>query len=142
MTYGCERAHLIVKATECLQQQLHQEGFDQLFYQVELPLLEVLAAMEMSGVKVDTGRLHDISLEFEGVLSTFTEKIYQLAGETFNINSPQQLGKILFEKLQLPGAKKTKTGFSTDVAVLTKLAQTHPLPAEVLGYRKIGRAHV
>ena len=95
--------------------------------------------MEMSGVKVDTGRLHDISLEFEGVLSTFTEKIYQLAGETFNINSPQQLGKILFEKLQLPGAKKTKTGFSTDVAVLTKLAQSHPLPAEVLGYRSISK---
>ena len=139
MTYGCERAHLIVKATECLQQQLHQEGFDHLFYQVELPLLEVLAAMEMSGVKVDTGRLREISLEFEGVLSTLTEKIYQLAGETFNINSPQQLGKILFEKLQLPGAKKTKTGFSTDVDVLTKLAQTHPLPAEVLGYRSISK---
>ena len=106
---------------------------------MELPLLEVLAAMEMSGVKIDTDRLHDISREFEGVLSAFTEKIYQLAGETFNINSPQQLGKILFEKLQLPGAKKTKTGFSTDVDVLTKLAQTHPLPAEVLGYRSISK---
>ena len=139
MNYGCERVHLILKATEHLQQQLHKEGFDHLFYQVELPLLAVLASMEMSGVKIDTGRLHDISLEFEGALSTLREKIYQLAGETFNINSPQQLGKILFEKLQLPGAKKTKTGFSTDVAVLTKLAQSHPLPAEVLGYRRISK---
>ncbi|MDX1777352.1 MAG: DNA polymerase I [Thermodesulfobacteriota bacterium] len=139
MTYACERAHFIMKATTCLQEQLSEEGFDQLFYEVELPLLEVLASMEMSGVKVDTDRLHAISQEFQDVLSTFTEKIYQLAGETFNINSPQQLGKILFEKLQLPGAKKTKTGFSTDVAVLTKLAQTHPLPAEVLGYRSISK---
>ncbi len=139
MTYGCERAHFIMKATSCLQEQLSEEGFDQLFYQIELPLLEVLAFMEMSGVKIDTDRLHAISKEFQDVLSTLTEKIYQLAGETFNINSPQQLGKILFEKLQLPGAKKTKTGFSTDVEVLTKLAQTHPLPAEILDYRSISK---
>jgi DNA polymerase-1 len=139
MNYACERALLVLKATACLKQQLSVEGFDQLFYQVELPLLEVLAAMEMSGVKIDTERLHAISQEFQDVLSTFSEKIYRLAGETFNINSPQQLGKILFEKLQLPGAKKTKTGFSTDVAVLTKLAQNHPLPAEVLGYRSISK---
>jgi len=139
MTYGCERAHFIMKATSCLQEQLSEEGFDQLFYQIELPLLEVLAFMEMSGVKIDTDRLHAISKEFQDALSTLTEKIYQLAGETFNINSPQQLGKILFEKLQLPGAKKTKTGFSTDVEVLTKLAQTHPLPAEILDYRSISK---
>jgi DNA polymerase-1 len=139
MNYACERALLVLKATTRLKQQLSWEGFDQLFYQVELPLLTVLATMEMSGVKIDTDRLHAISQEFQDVLSTFSEKIYQLAGETFNINSPQQLGKILFEKLQLPGAKKTKTGFSTDVAVLTKLAQNHPLPAEVLGYRSISK---
>ncbi|MBW1839038.1 MAG: DNA polymerase I, partial [Deltaproteobacteria bacterium] len=112
---------------------------DQLFYQVELPLLEVLATMEMNGVKIDTEGLKTISKEFDGILSISTEKIYQMAGEEFNINSPKQLGKILFEKLNLPGAKKTKTGYSTDISVLTKLAATHPLPAEVLGYRSISK---
>jgi DNA polymerase-1 len=138
-TYACERAHLTLKSTKLLLHKLSREGFDQLFYHVELPLLNVLACMEMNGVKIDTNRLKSISREFETVLNTSSEKIYQLAGETFNINSPQQLGKILFEKLHLPGAKKTKTGYATDVAVLTKLAQAHPLPAEILAYRSISK---
>ena len=137
--YACERSSLILRATKLLLPRLSQEGFDQLFYQVELPLLEVLATMEMNGVKIDTEGLKTISKEFEGILSTSTEKIYQMAGEQFNINSPKQLGKILFEKLKLPGAKKTKTGYSTDIGVLTRLAATHPLPAEVLGYRSINK---
>ena len=139
MNYACERSSLILRVTKLLLPRLSQEGFDQLFYQVELPLLSVLAIMEMNGVKIDTEGLKTISKEFEGSLSTSREKIYQMAGEEFNINSPQQLGKILFEKLKLPGAKKTKTGYSTDIGVLTKLSATHPLPAEVLGYRSINK---
>lgn len=139
MTYACDRSNLIIKATKHLLPKLSQEGFDQLFYQVELPLLEVLATMEMNGVKINTERLKTISQEFEGILNISTEKIYQMAGEEFNINSPQQLGKILFERLKLPGAKKTKTGYSTDIGVLTKLAKINPLPAEILGYRSISK---
>lgn len=139
MTYACERSHLTLKATKLLLPKLSQEGFNKLFYQVELPLLEVLATMEMNGVKIDTERLKIISQAFDGILNTSTEKIYQMAGEEFNINSPQQLGKILFEKLKLPGARKTKTGYSTDIGVLTKLALVHPLPAEILGYRSISK---
>ena len=139
MIYACECSNLTCKATKPLLHKLSQEGFSELFYQVELPLLEVLATMEMSGVKIDTGRLRTISQEFEGILNTSTEKIYQMAGEEFNINSPQQLGKILFDRLKLPGAKKTKTGYSTDVGVLTKLARIHPLPDEILGYRSINK---
>lgn len=139
MTYACERSNLTLRATRLLLPKLSQEGFDQLFYQVELPLLEVLAQMEMNGVKIDTERLKNISQEFEGILNTSVERIYQMAGEEFNINSPQQLGKILFERLKLPGAKKTKTGYSTDIGVLTKLATVHSLPAEILGYRSISK---
>ena len=137
--YACERAHLILKSAGILMQKLTREGFDDLFYRLELPLLDVLASMEMNGVKVDTNRLNGISREFEALLNTSSEHIYRLAGETFNINSPQQLGKVLFEKLNLPGAKKTKTGYATDVDVLTRLAQTHPLPAEILAYRSISK---
>jgi len=139
MTYACERSNLTLRATKLLLPKLSQEGFDQLFYQLELPLLEVLATMEMNGVKIDTQRLKNISQEFNGILNISMEKIYQMAGEEFNINSPQQLGKILFEKLKLPGARKTKTGYSTDIGVLTKLAPVHPLPAEILGYRSISK---
>jgi len=139
MTYACERTNLTLRASKLLLPKLSQEGFDQLFYQVELPLLEVLATMEMNGVKIDSERLKNISQEFENILNTSMEKIYQMAGEKFNINSPQQLGKILFERLKLPGAKKTKTGYSTDIGVLTKLATIHSLPAEILGYRSISK---
>jgi len=139
MTYACERSNLTLRLTKLLLPKLSQEGFDQLFYQVELPLLEVLAKMEMNGVKIDTERLKNISQEFQNILNTSMEKIYQMAGEKFNINSPQQLGKILFERLKLPGAKKTKTGYSTDIGVLTKLATVHSLPAEILGYRSISK---
>jgi DNA polymerase-1 len=128
-----------MRATQLLLPKLSEEGFDELFHQVELPLLEVLATMEMNGVKIDTEFLKKISREFESILNTSMERIYQMAGEEFNINSPQQLGKILFEKLKLPGAKKTKTGYSTDISVLTSLAATHPLPAEILGYRSISK---
>lgn len=139
MSYGCERSDLVMRATQLLLPKLSEEGFDELFHQVELPLLEVLATMEMNGVKIDTEFLKKISREFESILNTSMERIYQMAGEEFNINSPQQLGKILFEKLKLPGAKKTKTGYSTDISVLTSLAATHPLPAEILGYRSISK---
>ena len=93
--------------------------------------------MEMNGVKIDVDLLNDFSKEMENQLQQKMERIYALAGEEFNINSSQQLGKILFEKLGLPVLKKTKTGYSTDVDVLTKLSPQHDLPLEVLSYRNL-----
>jgi DNA polymerase-1 len=104
-----------------------------------MPLVMVLAKMEMNGVKIDLDLLQEYSKEIEIQLQQKTDRIYGLAGEVFNINSSQQLGKILFDKLKLPGVKKTKTGYSTDVEVLTKLSLQHDLPLEILGYRNLSK---
>ncbi len=139
VNYACERCRLSLEAARLLLPKLTADGFDQLFYEMELPLVAVLATMEMNGVRIDTDLLRQRGKEFEEFLTAATHTIYQAAGEEFNINSPQQLGRILFEKLRLPGAKKTKTGYSTDVDMLTSLSQIHPLPAEVLKYRSISK---
>jgi DNA polymerase-1 len=104
-----------------------------------MPLVIVLAKMEMNGVKIDLDLLREYSKEIEIQLQQKIERIYGLAGEVFNINSSQQLGKILFDKLKLPVVKKTKTGYSTDVDVLTKLSLQHDLPLEILGYRNLNK---
>jgi DNA polymerase-1 len=106
---------------------------------MELPLAIVLAKMEMNGVKIDIDLLQEFSKEIETQLQQKMERIYGLAGEVFNINSSQQLGKILFDKLKLSVIKKTKTGYSTDVDVLTKLSLQHDLPLEILGYRNLSK---
>jgi len=136
--YSCEDADVALQLSHLLLPKL-EEGFKDLFDQVELPLLIVLAKMEMNGVKIDMDLLQEFSKEIETQLQQKMEQIYGLAGEIFNINSPQQLGKILFEKLKLPVVKKTKTGYSTDVDVLTKLSLQHDLPLEILGYRNLSK---
>jgi DNA polymerase-1 len=118
---------------------IEAEGFAELFHQVELPLVEVLAVMEMNGVKINRPPLASLSGELAGQLERVSREIYDLAGTDFNINSPQQLGKILFEKLKLPGGKRTKTGYSTDVEVLTQLSREYPLPDKVLEYRSLSK---
>lgn len=137
--YSCEDADITFLLTKLLKQKLEEEGLIELFYQIELPLTEVLAKMEFNGVKIDVRLLQEMSSEFESLLNLSMEKIYKLAGEEFNINSPQQVGKILFEKLKLPGARKTKTGYSTDLDTLKRLASFHPLPAEILAYRNLSK---
>ncbi|MDP7621316.1 MAG: DNA polymerase I, partial [SAR324 cluster bacterium] len=102
-------------------------------------LVEVLAGMEMTGVQVDMDQLKELSQEFGKELDTIEGKIFSLAGEEFNINSPKQLGTILFEKLQLPVQKKTKTGYATDISTLTELAKVHPLPDEIVSYRTLAK---
>jgi DNA polymerase-1 len=102
-----------------------------------MPLLHVLAEMEKKGVLVDVDLLKQMSVQLAQLLSISEEKIFRLAGEKFNINSPKQLQGILFEKLKLPTGKKTKEGFSTDVDVLSYLALSHELPAEILAYRSL-----
>jgi DNA polymerase I len=120
-----------------LQGKLEAEQLAPLFRTIELPLVRVLARMEFSGVRVDVAALEKLSADLDQRLKASTDQIYRLAGGRFNINSPQQLGTVLFEKLSLPVTKKTKTGYSTDMEVLAGLASHHPLPGEVLRYRSL-----
>jgi len=139
--YACEDADITLMAYEVLKPKLQEGGFDSLFKEVEMPLIPVLMGMEMSGICVDKDRLEAVSKEFERQLYDIEERIYAIAGERFNIQSHQQLGRILFENLKLPIQKKTKkkTGYSTDVQVLTTLSLEHELPALVLEYRSLAK---
>ncbi len=139
--YAAEDADLTYMAWQQFAKQLKDQGLFDLMERFEVPLITVLADMEMSGFKVDKQGLAKLSKTFETEMALLEQEIYDLAGERFNINSSQQLGVILFEKLQLKSAKKTrkKTAYSTDVEVLTKLAASHALPEKLLRYRTLGK---
>lgn len=139
LSYACKRADGAAGLVPVLLEKIREGGFGDLFHQVEMPLVEVLAAIERKGVLVDTELLKKISREMGGLLATSEERIHNLAGERFNINSPKQLQQILFEKLKLPRGRKTKEGYSTDVDVLTNLAAQHELPAMILEYRSLAK---
>ncbi|MCG1022083.1 DNA polymerase I [Sutcliffiella horikoshii] len=111
----------------------------ELFEELEMPLTLVLAEMEALGIKVDKARLEEMGADLGEKLERIEEKIFELAGEKFNINSPKQLGVILFEKLGLPPVKKTKTGYSTSADVLEKLAEKHEVIQQILHYRQLGK---
>jgi DNA polymerase-1 len=126
--------------------QLHQKlgpqltgDLETLYRQVEVPLVEVLADMEYCGVLVDAGRLREMSRDLDHDLSLTEAEVFRQAGETFNINSPKQLSKILFEKLKLPVVKKTKTGISTDERVLQQLSIEHEICQWIVKYRELGK---
>ncbi|MGD9285407.1 MAG: DNA polymerase I, partial [Desulfobacterales bacterium] len=139
--YACEDADITLMAKDVLTPQLQQIDLLQLMENVEMPLVPVLMNMEMRGTFVDIDRLHELSKSFAHQLEALEASIYGLAGQEFNINSSKQLGDILFNKLQLPVLKKTKkkTGYSTDVDVLTRLAEEHELPALVLKHRTLSK---
>jgi len=137
--FSCGRADCIWRLAEHLSASIEKEGFGDLFYKMEMPLISVLADMERKGVLLDIGLLDEMSLQLGEIISTSEEKIYKLAGEEFNINSPKQLQTILFDKLGLPKGRKTKGGYSTDVEVLKYLAQSYELPAEILSYRSFAK---
>lgn len=120
-----------------MQQKLKEYSLDKLYYEVELPLLSVLADMEHTGFKVEKSMLEELSYEFSTQIDALTKSIYQDAGESFNINSTKQLGVILFEKLGLPVIKKTKTGYSTNVEVLEALQGKHQIIEKLLEYRQL-----
>lgn len=120
-----------------MQQMIREADMDKLYNEVELPLLSVLADMEYTGFKVDRSMLELLGQEFSQQIDSLTKAIYDYAGESFNINSTKQLGVILFEKLQLPVIKKTKTGYSTDVEVLEALHDKHPMIEKLLEYRQL-----
>ncbi|MBM4314273.1 MAG: DNA polymerase I, partial [Deltaproteobacteria bacterium] len=133
--YACRRADAVMALAAELTRKIAAADMADLLRDVEMPLVAVLAAMERKGVLLDLTLLNTMSREIEQLLALSEEKIYTLAGEKFNINSPKQLQVVLFEKLGLPRGRKTKEGYSTDVDVLTTLALSHELPAEILAYR-------
>ncbi len=136
--YAAEDADITWRLYEKLSPLL--KGSDlKLFLDLELPLIEVLAEMEIHGMKLDQKHLQKLSEAIQKKIEEHKKKIYSLAGEEFNINSPKQLSVILFEKLGLPTVKKTKSGYSTDVSVLEQLAQDHDLPDVILTYRQLGK---
>lgn len=135
--YAAEKASVIYRLHEVLLNKLAEAEMRELYTDVELPLVSVLASMEARGVKLDLAQLEEMGQELEKNINKLTEEIYQLAGEEFNINSPKQLSKILFERLGLPPLKKTKTGYSTNAEVLEELAPRHPIVANILQYRQL-----
>jgi DNA polymerase-1 len=139
--YACEDADITFMAKEVLERELADIGLTELFHKIEMPLVPVLVRMEQRGLSVNPDKLRELSKSFEQRLEGLENAIYALAGEPFNINSSQQMGYILFEKLNLPVQKKTKkrTGYSTDVNVLTTLARFHELPALVLEHRALSK---
>ena len=135
--WACQRASAIVDLNRQLREELSRTGLMGLYLELELPLIPVLASMEARGIRVDTGLLAELSGEMEASLHRLEGEIHEMAGGPFNINSPQQLSEVLFERLKLPVVKRTKTGFSTDTEVLESLSRGHPLPAKILEYRSL-----
>jgi DNA polymerase-1 len=137
LTYAGERADLAWQLSAVLSARVTSEELDSVLRDLEMPLLPVLADIEQEGIQIDVPALGAQSRHLEEKLAEYTARIYELSGEAFNINSPQQLGRILFEKLDLPGAKKTgKTrSMSTAAEVLDELALTHELPRLILDWR-------
>ncbi|MDI6783140.1 MAG: DNA polymerase I [bacterium] len=137
--YWVEQSNTILALAEVLAQELKENQLDSLFAEIEMPLVEIIAEMEIAGIKIDIAYFTELSNQFDRELTKGAQGIYELAGGEFNINSPKQLSAILFEKLKLPVKKKTKTGYSTNVEVLEELAMQHPLPAKILEFRTLSK---
>ncbi len=134
-TFACYGAYVALMAKPILQQKLQDAGMEKLMREIEMPLSMVLYEMEQLGVLVRPEELKEYGEKLTGRIEELEASIHEQAGEKFNINSPKQLGEILFEKMQLPGGKKTKTGYSTAADVLEKMAADHPIVSDILEYR-------
>ena len=126
----------ILNLYKYLETQIKDNDEEYLYYDIELPLAEVLASMEINGFKIDTEALKAFGSEIKVLIDELEKEIYELAGHEFNINSPKQMSVVLFEELELPFAKRTKTGYSTNAEILEKLIPHHPIVAKILEYRK------
>jgi len=133
--YGVHRCYAISRLRDLYETTLEEENLQDLYKTVELPLVEVLASLEFNGVAVDVDTLDDLDQMLTEKVSHLTNRIYDLAGTEFNINSPKQLGVVLFENLELPVIKKTKTGYSTGHDILMKLKNDHEIIQEIMDYR-------
>jgi len=135
--YSCEDADVCWRLAGVFRRLLRERGVEDLLFEMELPLVPVLARMEMRGFAINPAVFEELQHEIEQRLSGLEGDIYNLAGERFQVNSPKQLQEILFSKLKLKPRRRTKTGFSTDMSVLEELAQEHPLPERILEYRML-----
>ncbi len=136
-TYFGEILNTVYNVYPMMEKTFKDMDMEYLFYDVEMPLVEVLGSMEYCGMAVDKNQLNELGNKFKEIISNLEEEIFSLAGEKFNINSPKQLGVILFEKLELPVIKKTKTGYSTSADVLEKLRDKHEIIDKITEYRQI-----
>ncbi|MBP8976526.1 MAG: DNA polymerase I [Bacteroidetes bacterium] len=137
--YSCEDADVTFQLYTILKEKIHEVEMDKLWNEVEVPLIPVLIKMESTGVMIDVPYLESMSKELERQLTELTQEIYRLAGTPFNINSSQQLSEVLFTTLKLSPAKKTKTGYSTDMGVLESLHNEHPIIEHLLAYRQLSK---
>lgn len=139
LRYGCWESYIAWKSYPVLSESLKEHGMYTLMREIEMPLVFVLSDMEQEGIAIDGDALKEYGEKLSVSIHDLEQKIYEEAGEQFNINSPKQLGVILFEKLKLPNGKKTKTGFSTSAEVLEKLAGEYPIVSDILEYRKLAK---
>ena len=137
VSFVCFGAYVCFAAAKVLEEKLSESGMERLYREIEMPLVYTLFDMEQEGVQVDAAALKKYGTDLQGRIAELEQEIYRDAGEEFNINSPKQLGVILFEKLQMPYGKKTKTGYSTAADVLDKLAPEYPLVSKILEYRQL-----
>ncbi len=137
--YAAENASLSLELKEFLFNVLRENDLENIYLNIEMPLIYVLADIEEAGVKIESNKLEGISKELERELGGIQRRIFFLAGEEFNINSPKQLSKVLFHSLGFQPKKRTKTGYSTEMGVLEELAESHELPREILNYRSLSK---
>lgn len=137
--YGLKYLVTVLNLRNTLEEQITEQELEKVYYQVELPLIEVMAAMEKEGFRVDREFLTEFGEKLSGEITGLAASIHEMAGEEFNINSPQQLGNILFEKLELKHGKKTKKGYSTSADVLEKIKGDHPIVPAILEYRTLSK---
>lgn len=135
--YAGQDADMTLRLALQMREEMEEQGLADLFSNLEMPLIEVLAAMEVAGVAIDAAQFEALRAEITARLAELTHEIHRMAGRPFNIASTPQLREVLFEELRLPVIKKTKTGASTDVEVLEALAPEHPLPAKILEHRSL-----
>ncbi len=135
--YGAKWCAAVACMEPLITERLSSERLEEVFYEIELPLIRVLASMESKGMTLHRETLMQTGTTITAQIQELTEKIHGFAGEAFNINSPKQLGVILFEKLQLKGAKKTKTGYATGAEILERLSEEHPIVPLILEYRML-----
>lgn len=139
MLYAMKQVQVTYQAKKIMAQKIQENGQEFLYYQIELPLVMVLADMEKYGIKVNREELQEYGAQLQSSIDSISQEIYAEAGEEFNLNSPKQLGVILFEKMGLKGGKKTKTGYSTAADVLEKLKTDHPFVEKILYYRQLAK---
>ena len=139
---ACYEAYTNYASVEVLSRKLADTKMDTLFREIEMPLVFTLFDMEQNGIRVEAEALKQYGNQLAGKIGDLEKEIYEEAGETFNINSPKQLGVVLFENMKLPGGRKTKTGYSTAADVLEKLAPEHPVVAKIFGIQTVYKAQI